>query len=119
MELVPDDPAGGLLLEQCIVWAIRHMQKSGGSLALLLIRPSYCVQQFLPSAQYLGALLPMEARALRQAAVNFAPWRSQVAAGVHLDINISVALLDSGLAQGQGTLFYPPLPAMVIPNLGN
>ncbi len=42
MELVPDDPAGRFSLEQRIVWAIHHAQKSGGGFALLLIRPSYC-----------------------------------------------------------------------------
>ncbi len=47
MELVPDDPAGRRSLEQRIVWAIRHVEKSGGSFALLLIRPSYYLKQHI------------------------------------------------------------------------
>lgn len=43
MELLPYDPAGQLSLEQRVVWAIRHAQKNGGTFALLLVRPRYCV----------------------------------------------------------------------------
>lgn len=72
-------------------------------------------QQFLPSAQRHGVFLSMEAWVIRQACMHFASWPPRITARMHLNINVSVALLcdaafphlldavigESGLAPGQ------------------